>query len=174
MWSDIDQNSSDLVQDNDNDDDDVSSDDETTTTVSQGFQADHTTMKSDQFHVNGPSPFWQYNVQAKGPKTKRILYLKERDPHLYREFSDPVYQIKLTQTRGQTLTKLRKGDGNDVTPNPMKLYQLGKQIHDLSGFVNKTSTTASSLYHGIYHVEPQSNSNDSADVKKEKNKIASR
>ena len=30
----------------------------------------------------------------KGPKTKRMLYLKERDPHLHREFSDPVYQIK--------------------------------------------------------------------------------
>lgn len=174
LWSDIDQNSSDLVHENDNDDDEISSDDETTTTVSTGFHADHTTMKSDQFHVNGPSPFWQYNVQAKGPKTKRILYLKERDPHLYREFSDPVYQIKLTQTRGQTLTKLRKGDGNDVTPNPMKLYQLGKQIRDLSSFVNKTNATASSLYHGIYHIESQSNSNDSADVKKEKNKIASR
>jgi hypothetical protein len=97
-----------------------------------------------------------------------MLYLKERDPHLYREFSDPVYQIKLTQTHGQTLSKLRKGDGNDVTPNPMKLYQLGKQIRDLL-------KNTSSLYHGIYHhVEHSSNANDTVEAKKEKNKLASK
>jgi len=100
--------------------------------------------------------------------------LKERDPHLFREFSDPVYQIKLTQTKGQTLTKLRKGDGNDVTPNPVKLYQLGKQIRDLSSLTGKTNANTTSVYHGIYHVEQQFNSNDTAEVKKEKNKIASR
>jgi hypothetical protein len=97
-----------------------------------------------------------------------MLYLKERDPHLYREFSDPVYQIKLTQTNGQTLSKLRKGDGNDVTPNPLKLYQLGKQIRDLL-------KNTSSLYQGIYHhVEHASNTNDSIEAKKEKNKLASK
>ena len=100
--------------------------------------------------------------------------MKERDPHLFREFSDPVYQIKLTQTKGQTLTKLRKGDGNDVTPNPVKLYQLGKQIRDLSSLTGKTNANTTSVYHGIYHVEQQFNSNDTAEVKKEKNKIASR
>ena len=92
---------------------------------------------------------------------------------MFREFSDPVYQIKLTQTKGQQFTKLRKGDGNDVTPNPMKLYQLGKQIRDLT-MTGKSHSTAPSVYHGIYHVEHQPNNNDSAEVKKEKNKIASR
>jgi hypothetical protein len=96
-----------------------------------------------------------------------MLYLKARDPHLYREFSDPVYQIKLTQTNGQTFNKLRKGDGNDVTPNPMKLYQLGKQIRDLL-------KNTSSLYHGIYHVEHQTNPNETVEAKKEKNKLASK
>ena len=153
LWSDIEQNSSDPIQDNDD-----TSDDETT--VSTGFTNSSGISSSS-------SLFWQYNVQSKGPKTKRILYLKERDPHLHREFSDPVYQIKLTQTKGQTFNKLRKGDGNDVTPNPMKLYQLGKQIRDLSN-------NSSSVYHGIYHVEHQPNNNDTAEVKKEKNKIASR
>jgi hypothetical protein len=49
----------------------------------------------------------------------------------------------------------------------MKLYQLGKQIRDLSN-------NSSSVYHGIYHVDHHTNSNDTAEVKKEKNKIASR
>jgi hypothetical protein len=145
------------MQDNDN-----TSDDETT--VSPDFNPD---LIKPRAHSSS-SLFWQYNVQSKGPKTKRILYLKERDPHLYREFSDPVYQIKLTQTKGQTtFNKLRKGDGNDVTPNPMKLYQLGKQIRDLTN-------NSSSVYHGIYHVDQHTNNNDTAEVKKEKNKIASR
>ena len=171
-WSDIEQNSNDHIQDNDNEGDEISSDDDTT--ISTGFEADLTTSKPSQLHANASSLFWQYNVQAKGPKTKRILYLKERDPHLFREFSDPVYQIKLTQTKGQTLTKLRKGDGNDVTPNPVKLYQLGKQIRDLSSFVGKPNANTPSVYHGIYHADHTTNSNDTVEVKKEKNKIASR
>ncbi|CAF3826255.1 unnamed protein product [Rotaria sordida] len=153
LWSDIEQNSSDHMQDND-----ITSDDETTVSTS---------LRQASEMNSSSSLFWQYNVQSKGPKTKRILYLKERDPHLYREFSDPVYQIKLTQTKGQTFNKLRKGDGNDVTPNPMKLYQLGKQIRDLSN-------NSSSVYHGIYHVDHHINSNDTSEVKKQKNKIASR
>lgn len=175
LWSDIEQNSSDHIQDHDDDDDDATSDDDDTTTVSTTYNRDLDGSKGAQAHSNASSLFWQYNVQAKGPKTKRILYLKERDPHLFREFSDPVYQIKLTQTKGQTFTKLRKGDGNDVTPNPVKLYQLGKQIRDLSTFGNKTGVNNQSVYHGIYHVDQQThNTNDTAEVKKEKNKIASR
>ncbi|CAF1317369.1 unnamed protein product [Adineta ricciae] len=171
LWSDIEQNSSDRFQDNDGDE--ITSDDETTT-ISTSLNNDSTlTTQENSSQPNSSSLFWQYNVQAKGPKTKRILYLKERDPHLCREFSDPVYQIKLTQTKGQQFTKLRKGDGNDVTPNPMKLYQLGKQIRDLS-MVGKSHLNTPSVYHGIYHVEQQSNPNDTAEVKKEKNKIASR
>ena len=174
LWSDIEQNSCDHIQDNDNDNegDEITSDDDTT--VSAGFDTDLASTKPSQLHSNSASLFWQYNVQAKGPKTKRILYLKERDPHLFREFSDPVYQIKLTQTKGQSLTKLRKGDGNDVTPNPVKLYQLGKQIRDLSSFVGKPNSSTPSVYHGIYHAEHQTNNNDTVEVKKEKNKIASR
>ncbi len=161
LWSDIEQTSSDLLHDNDN------TSDENETNISGD---------SSKVFENSTSPsrFWKYNVQSKGPKTKRMLYLKERDPHLYREFSDPVYQIKLTQTKGQSLTKLRKGDGNDVTPNPLKLYQLGKQIRDLSSLVGKSNSTTPSVYHGIYHVDHQTNNNDSVEVKKEKNKIASR
>ena len=56
----------------------------------------------------------------------------------------------------------------------MKLYQLGKQIQDLSSCVGKSNSNTQSVYHGIYHVEHQPNNNDTVEVKKEKNKIASR
>lgn len=162
LWSDLDQTSSDLLHDNDQTsettDDDGDEDGEVNTSGDYSK-----TVRSN----SSPAKFWKYNVQSKGPKTKRMLYLKERDPHLHREFSDPVFQIKLSQTNGQTCNKLRKGDGNDVTPNPMKLYQLGKQIRDL---LNNTS----SLYQGIYNVVQQSSTNDSVEAKKEKNKLASK
>lgn len=152
MWSDIEQNSSEALN-------------EIGLTSDEEAESRDLSLKQSQ-NANS-SLFWQYNVQSKGPKTKRALYLKQRDPHIYREFSDPVYQIKLTQSKGQSVSKLRKGDGNDVTPNPSKLYQLGKQIRDLS-------KDPLSVYHGIYHSEQTANSNDSVEVKKEKNKMASR
>lgn len=75
--------------------------------------------------------FWQYNVQSKGPKTKKVLTLRNRDPHLHRDFHDPVFQLQNLNSRsGTSLNKLRKGDGNDVTPNPEKLYSLGNQINE--------------------------------------------
>lgn len=164
LWSDIDQTSSDLFQDNDHSSEttDIEEEDEDDDVNTPGDYPK--TVRSS----SSPPRFWKYNVQSKGPKTKRMLYLKERDPHLHREFSDPVYQIKLSQNSGQTCNKLRKGDGNDVTPNPMKLYQLGKQIRSL---LNNTS----SLYQGIYNVGQHSSStNDSIEAKKEKNKLASK
>jgi hypothetical protein len=158
LWSDIEPNSSDPIHENDlTSDDDDDSDDGTAVSL------DNVTNSGS----NSSSLFWQYNVQSKGPKTKRSLYLKERDPHIYREFSDPVYQIKVNQTKGNHFNKLRKGDGNDVTPNPMKLYELGKQIRDLSN-------NSASVYHGIYHVDTHTTSNETLEVRKQKNKIASR
>jgi len=85
------------------------------------------------------------------------------------------------------LNKLRKGDGNDVTPNPTKLYQLGKQIRDLSGVGSTPSSSSVSFLNGLYlfdnNTADNNNSsssamtatpNDSNEVKKEKNKVASR
>ena len=169
LWSDIDQTSSDLFHENDHTSEttDVEQDDDDDVDDEQEINASGDYPKTRRSN-SSPPRFWKYNVQSKGPKTKRMLYLKERDPHLHREFSDPVYQIKLSQTNGQTCNKLRKGDGNDVTPNPIKLYQLGKQIRDL---LNNTS----SLYQGIYNVgSHQSSANDTVEAKKEKNKLASK
>lgn len=86
---------------------------------------------------NRDAYFWQYNIQSKGPKTKKVLTLRNKDPHLHRDFFDPVYQLQaLNRVNGSAaVNKLRKGDGNDVTPNTEKLYNLGNQIRD---FIQKS------------------------------------
>lgn len=148
---------------------------------------------------NRDAYFWQYNVQSKGPKTKKVLTLRNRDPHLHRDFHDPVFQLQNLNSRGgAALNKLRKGDGNDVTPNADKLYNLGNQIHDfiqksyqinnacfggpqgatssLSGGANLVSSP------GPASMQPLSTSLDAGgsgqpprmNLKREKNKIASR
>ena len=76
------------------------------------------------------------------------------------------------------MNKLRKGDGNDVTPNADKLYNLGIQIRDfiqksyqinnLSGGSSLSSTpVAPSGFEAIM-------SKEKVNLKREKNKIASR
>jgi hypothetical protein len=146
---------------------------------------------------NRDSYFWQYNTQSKGPKTRKVLTLRNKDPHLHRDFYDPVYQLQSLNARsGAGLNKLRKGDGNDVTPNPEKLYNLGNQIRDFiqkSYQINNTcfaqqqqqlGTTAPStgatgggmvLSASIDNFQ-LSNSlpNEKVNLKREKNKIASR
>ncbi len=88
---------------------------------------------------NRDSYFWQYNIQSKGPKTKKVLTLRNKDPHLHRDFFDPVFQLqslnRVNGAGGNAVNKLRKGDGNDVTPNIEKLYNLGNQIRD---FIQKS------------------------------------
>jgi hypothetical protein len=90
--------------------------------------------------------FWQYNIQSKGPKTKKALTLRSKDPHFHRDFFDPVFQLQTlnARTAGSTsLNKLRKGDGNDVTPNADKLYNLGNQIRD---FIQKSYQMNSAFF----------------------------
>lgn len=58
--------------------------------------------------------------------------------------------------------KARKGDGNDLTPNPRKLYSIGKELDKLGRTINDM-TPVSEL---PFNVRPKS--------RKEKNKLASR
>lgn len=58
--------------------------------------------------------------------------------------------------------KARKGDGNDLTPNPRKLYSIGKELDKLGKTINDM-TPVSEL---PFNVRPKS--------RKEKNKLASR
>ncbi|XP_037047544.1 protein CREBRF homolog isoform X3 [Bradysia coprophila] len=110
--------------------------------------------------------FWQYNVQAKGPKGQRLVIKSQlEDPHVLNEITDPVFSpncsvrgIKVIKHSG----KARKGDGNDLTPNPRKLYSIGKELDKLGKTINDM-TPVSEL---PFNVRPKS--------RKEKNKLASR
>jgi hypothetical protein len=147
---------------------------------------------------NRDAYFWQYNTQSKGPKTKKVLTLRNKDPHLHRDFYDPVFQLQsLNAKAGSGLNKLRKGDGNDVTPNPEKLYNLGNQIRDFiqkSYQINNACLTqqqqqqqqqtgvfsgAGTPIHGHLMMDNQPVLSSSfpvekVNLKREKNKIASR
>lgn len=58
--------------------------------------------------------------------------------------------------------KARKGDGNDLTPNPKKLYVIGKELDKLNRVINDM-TPVSELPYGVR-----------PNTRKEKNKLASR
>jgi hypothetical protein len=81
-----------------------------------------------------------------------------------------VFQLQNLNSRGgANVNKLRKGDGNDVTPNAEKLYNLGNQIHD---FIQKSyqinsacfasGTTTTTLSGGANLVSSPSNNNNNA------------
>ncbi|CRK99214.1 CLUMA_CG012486, isoform B [Clunio marinus] len=112
--------------------------------------------------------FWQYNVQAKGPKGQRlVIKTQAEDPHHLNEVTDPVFSpncsvrgIKSIQIKHSG--KARKGDGNDLTPNPKKLNAIGKELDKLGRVINDM-TPVSEL---PFNVRPK--------TRKEKNKLASR
>jgi hypothetical protein len=58
--------------------------------------------------------------------------------------------------------KARKGDGNDLTPNPKKLQSIGRELDKLNRSINEM-TPVSEL---PFNVRPN--------TRKEKNKLASR
>jgi hypothetical protein len=107
--------------------------------------------------------FWQYNVQAKGPKGQRLV-LKTRfeDPHVLNEVTDPVFSPECSVRGIKHSGKARKGDGNDLTPNPRKLCSIGKELDKLGRIINDM-TPVSEL---PFNVRPK--------TRKEKNKLASR
>ncbi len=153
---------------------------------------------------NRDAYFWQYNIQSKGPKTKKVLTLRNKDPHLHRDFFDPVFQLQSLNrvNGGVAVNKLRKGDGNDVTPNVEKLYNLGNQIRDfiqksyqmnsacfspppqhssISSSLNQLGTTPtssnlllSSSVDTAFISNQQQPIKERVNLKREKNKIASR
>lgn len=109
--------------------------------------------------------FWQYNIQSKGPKGKRVKFGMEENPHKVQDFEDPVFDSSSASQLGTTIRhggKARKGDGNDVSPNPKKLVQIGSQIKKLNKQINSFAPLSEL---------PVSTRNKS---KKEKNKLASR
>ncbi|CAH1112971.1 unnamed protein product [Psylliodes chrysocephalus] len=107
--------------------------------------------------------FWQYNVQAKGPKGQRlVMKSKMEDPHRLHEVTDPVFSPDCSVRGIKHSGKARKGDGNDLTPNSRKLYNIGRELDKLGRIINDM-TPVSEL---PFNVRPTS--------RKEKNKLASR
>lgn len=81
--------------------------------------------------------FWQYNTQSKGPKGKRLCKtVPSEDPHVLNDFEDPVFDPEQNQMRYKHNGKARRGDGNDITPSPFKLYQLGIELESLNNAIN--------------------------------------
>ncbi|KAL8607930.1 hypothetical protein ACOMHN_005485 [Nucella lapillus] len=82
--------------------------------------------------------FWQYNTQAKGPKGTRLhLTIHDNDPHRPGHFEDPVFDPTNTRLVGiRHGGKARKGDGNEISPNPRKLYMIGQKLCRLTREIN--------------------------------------
>lgn len=107
--------------------------------------------------------FWQYNVQSKGPKGARICSADDSEnPFVLPEASDPVFsndcQIEGVKHSG----KARRGDGNDLTPNPRKLLMIGLELKKLGKIINDLAPVTDLPL------------NARNKTRKEKNKLASR
>ncbi|XP_031833290.1 repressed by TOR [Nomia melanderi] len=117
----------------------------------------------DNKHSKKERFFWQYNVQAKGPKGQRLVArTRLEDPHILNEATDPVFSPHCALRGIKHSGKARKGDGNDLTPNPRKLYSIGRELDKLSRVINDM-TPVSEL---PFTARPK--------TRKEKNKLASR
>ncbi|XP_076364381.1 uncharacterized protein LOC143253837 [Tachypleus tridentatus] len=103
--------------------------------------------------------FWQYNSQSKGAN-KCLSYTSnfQDDPHVLNDITDPVFTKDSSLTGIRHSGKARRGDGNDLTPNPQKLYNIGLQLKQLNKEIKDLSPET--------HAKPKS--------RKEKNKLASR
>lgn len=156
------------------DDDDVDSDDES-------FYGDYTnsdligasisdnaenkwTLNMGRTRRNGQKRyFWQYNVQSKGPKGTRICSTDDsEDPFVLPEASDPVFSNDCQVEGVKHSGKARRGDGNDLTPNPRKLLMIGLELKKLGKIINDLAPVTNL---------PMNARNK---TRKEKNKLASR
>ena len=95
---------------------------------------------ADLMRPNGSDKryFWQYNIQAKGPKEKRLCKnIGSSDPHVLKDFEDPVFDPGHSNIHFNHSGKARKGDGTDITPNPQKLLQIGSELKALNGTIEE-------------------------------------
>merc|ERR1712079_455232 len=107
--------------------------------------------------------FWQYNVQAKGPKGQKLaLDTRIHDPHQLNEVIDPVFSDNVQVHGIKHSGKARRGDGNDLTANPAKLAKIGKELEKLGKEINSMTPVSEVPF-------PTRTKS-----RKEKNKLASR
>ena len=122
-----------------------------------------TELGKESRHSKKERFFWQYNVQAKGPKGQRLIArARLEDPHVLNEATDPVFSPHCALRGIKHSGKARKGDGNDLTPNPRKLHNIGRELDKLNRIINDM-TPVSEL---PFPARPK--------TRKEKNKLASR
>ena len=87
-----------------------------------------------------PQYFWQYNLQAKGPKGQRLCKsLMTEDPHKLVSFEDPVFDSDISEWNLRHTGKARRGDGNDIAPNSYRLYQIGNELRKLNALLENIS-----------------------------------
>ncbi|XP_023236054.1 CREB3 regulatory factor-like [Centruroides sculpturatus] len=108
--------------------------------------------------------FWQYNIQSKGPKGPKIALEQSSilNPYILSKASDPVFNMQYHLDGVKHAGKARRGDGNDLTPNPHKLYSIGLELKKLTKVINDLEPTIDQPF----NTRPKS--------RREKNKLASR
>jgi CREB3 regulatory factor len=122
-----------------------------------------TELGKESRHSKKERFFWQYNVQAKGPKGQRLIArARLEDPHVLNEATDPVFSPHCALRGIKHSGKARKGDGNDLTPNPRKLHSIGRELDKLNRIINDMTPVAELPF----PARPK--------TRKEKNKLASR
>ncbi|KAL4716126.1 hypothetical protein ACJJTC_013903 [Scirpophaga incertulas] len=152
----------------DEDDRDIESDEESDEDRYEDLSSDESNDegpegKQQRQNAKKERYFWQYNVQAKGPKGQRlILKKKSEDPHILNSVTDPVFSPSCSVRGIKHSGKARKGDGNDLTPNPRKLYLIGKELDNLGKVINDMIPVSELPF----NIRPK--------TRKEKNKLASR
>merc|ERR1712111_17706 len=149
-----------LDKDSSDDDSDIEGTSPSLAKLSTSTGSRHSSKKGG----GGERVFWQYNVQAKGPKGQKIVIeTKMEDPHVLNEIVDPVFSGEGVALQGiKHSGKARRGDGNDLTPNPRKLAAIGKELDQLSSVINGMTPVAEQPFGAR------------CKSRKEKNKLASR
>ncbi|XP_020286952.1 protein CREBRF homolog isoform X2 [Pseudomyrmex gracilis] len=143
--------------------DDYSSDNDTGGSDGEDQSNSRSELGKESRHSKKERFFWQYNVQAKGPKGQRLIArARLEDPHVLNEATDPVFSPHCALRGIKHSGKARKGDGNDLTPNPRKLHNIGRELDKLNRIINDM-TPVSEL---PFTARPK--------TRKEKNKLASR
>jgi len=144
---------------------DIDSEDEEDTTKDYDSDED---LQIDEEEAGGSGGkkeryFWQYNVQAKGPKGQKLsLDTTIHDPHKLTEIIDPVFSDNVSVHGIKHSGKARRGDGNDLTANPKKLAAIGKELEKLNKDINSLTPVSEVPF-------PTRTKS-----RKEKNKLASR
>jgi len=147
---------------------DIDSEDEDLTQEGEGDSEDDLRIDEEDLAELGGSGrkerfFWQYNVQAKGPKGQKLaLDTRIHDPHELNDIIDPVFSDSVQVHGIKHSGKARRGDGNDLTANPAKLAKIGKELEKLGKDINSMTPVSEVPF-------PTRTKS-----RKEKNKLASR